>query len=378
MSEIFDQYRRIFGSEATHEFTVYGRAELAGNHTDHQRGLVLAATISPAMHAAAEPNRTNTINVYAEGFGPINVNLEKRYPLQKEKGTPAALVRGMASKYDKVSGFNAFICSDIPIGAGLASSAAFEVIIGRIIEELFDCKTDNYTLAYNAQFAEDVFYNKPCGLMDQMTCAYGGIVKIDFGKPTPIVESIDYDFEANGYTLCIIDSGADHSQLTDYYSEITTELSKVSNYFFRDNLSQIDKKYFATQLGELRKYAGDRAVLRAMHVFNENFRVNEMAEHLKKGELDKYLDAVNRSGDSSWMLLQNVIPSGSISHQDLAFAITFTKFCLSGKGACRLMGGGFAGCLQAYVPNDMLPTFMVNIERTLGKGSVKTTHITNY
>ena len=270
---IKERFFNQFGREAENEYTVYGRAELAGNHTDHQKGLVIAATIDCPMRAAASVNGTDTINIYSEGHGMICVKLDVLHPLNKEKNTTAALVRGMASRYRAASGFDAYIVSEIPKGSGLSSSAAFEVMIGKIIEDLFDCKTDPTTLAMYAQYAENVFFGKPCGLMDQMACSYGGIIKIDFGNPVPLVERIDYDFKSKGYTLCIIDSHTDHADLTDYYAEIPGELTKVSNYFYKDNLSQVDKRQFSNQLAQVREYAGDRATIRAMHIFNENFRV---------------------------------------------------------------------------------------------------------
>ncbi len=379
MNTIFDNYLQHFGTPAEKEFTVYGRAELGGNHTDHQHGLVIASTVDRAMHAAAAKNGSSRIRICSEGFGEISFEADNLGVKKAEVGTTTALIRGVASKYrDKVSGFNAFITSDIPVGSGLSSSACFEVLIARIIENLFDCPQDPTTTAINAQYAENVYYGKPCGLMDQMSCSYGGIVKIDFGSTIPKVESLDFDFEKAGYTFCIIDSGTSHADLTDSYSEITLELAKISNYFYQDNLSQVDKRQFAAQISELRKYAGDRAVMRAMHVFNENFRVEQMAKCLKEGNVDEYLALVNRSGDSSWMLLQNVIPAGSIQNQGLALAITSAKLFLGGKGACRVMGGGFAGSLQAYVPSEDLPKFILNMERTLGRGCCRPTKLTHY
>ena len=378
MKDLKEKFFEHFGYEAQKEYTVYGRAELAGNHTDHQHGLVIAATIDMPMRAAASPNGTDVINIYSEGHGQNSIKLDVRHPLNREKGTSAALIRGMASRYKESSGFDAYVTSEVPKGSGLSSSAAFEVLIGRIIEDLFDCRTDPTTLAMNAQYAENVFFGKPCGLMDQMACSYGGIIKIDFGNPVPLVERIDYDFNEKGYTLCIIDSHTDHADLTDYYAEIPDEITKVSNYFYKDNLSQVNKWQFDRQLPQVREYAGDRATMRAMHVFNENFRVAQMAQMLKEDRIDDYLDAVDRSGDSSWMYLQNVIPSGAIKHQGLAFAILTSKFYLAGKGACRVMGGGFAGMLQAYVPSDILDKFIVNVDRVLGKGSVTPTKITRY
>ncbi len=378
MSDIKEKFLKQFGCEAEKEYTVYGRAELAGNHTDHQRGLVIAATIDLPMNAAARVNGTDTINVFSEGLGLVSVKLDTLHPLNREKNTTAALVRGMASRYKETKGFDAYVTSAVPKGSGLSSSAAFEVLMGKIIEDLFGCRTDPTTLAMNAQYTENVFFGKPCGLMDQMACAYGGIIKIDFGNPVPIVERIDYDFKKKGYTLCIIDSHTDHADLTDYYAQIPAELTKVSNYFYKDNLSQVDKRQFSNQLAQVREYAGDRAILRAMHVFDENFRVAQMAEMLKKDDIEGYLAAVDKSGASSWMYLQNVIPSGAIENQGLAFAIITTKFYLKGKGACRVMGGGFAGMLQAYVPNDMLDSFKMNVDRVLGQGSVMPTKITKY
>ncbi|MBO4819754.1 MAG: galactokinase [Firmicutes bacterium] len=376
--DIKELFFKQFGETTDKEYIVYGRAELAGNHTDHQHGLVIAAAIDLPMRAAARANGTDTINVFSEGYGMISVKLDVLHPLNREKNTTAALIRGMASKYRAVSGFDAYVVSEVPKGSGLSSSAAFEVLIGRIIEDLFDCKTDPTTLAMHAQYAENVFFGKPCGLMDQMACSYGGIIKIDFSNPIPLVERIEYDFKEKGYTLCIIDSHTDHSGLTELYAEIPEELTKVSNYFYKDNLSQVDKRRFSNQLVQVREYAGDRATMRAMHVFDENFRVGQMTAMLKEDRLSDYLSAVNKSGDSSWMYLQNVIPAGAVEHQGLAFAIITSKFYLKGRGACRVMGGGFAGMLQAYVPNDMLDDFIKCVDKVLGKGSVIPTNVAKY
>ena len=292
----------------------------------------------------------------------------------EEQGSTAALVRGVAAgiaqRGNRLCGFDAYISSRVLPGSGLSSSAAFEVLIGTIINHLSGCGMDPVEIAQIGQYAENVYFGKPCGLMDQMASSVGNIIGIDFKDPqAPRIEEVDYDFSASGYSLCIIDSGADHADLTGEYAAIPGELEKVCDFFGKRYLRQGDEALFYSQLKELRRAAGDRAVLRAMHVFEENKRVEKEIAALKAKDFAGFLAQVRASGRSSWLYLQNVVPAGYTEHQELAFALALADRLLDGRGACRVHGGGFAGTIQAFVPDDQLEAFRSGIDAVLGAGA---------
>ena len=255
-------------------------------------------------------------------------------------------------------------------GSGLSSSAAFEVLIGRILNGLFaDNAVSAIEIAQIGQYAENVYYGKPSGLMDQMASSVGGLVFIDFHDPkTPIVEKVDYDFAHSGYTLCTIDSGADHADLTDEYAAMPIEMKKVAKFFGKEVLREVDEQEFYAKIAEIRKETGDRAVLRAIHFFNENKRVQLQVRALKNDHFDAFLHYVNESGMASWTLLQNVIPAGYIEKQDMALTIALCQQLLAGEGAVRIHGGGFAGTALAFVPNEKFDGFKTGVEAVLGEG----------
>ena len=255
-------------------------------------------------------------------------------------------------------------------GSGLSSSAAFDVLIGRILNGLFfEDKLTPVQIAQIGQYAENVYFGKPCGLMDQTASSVGGLVYIDFRDPAhPVVENVEYDFDGCGYTLCIIDSGADHAGLTENYAAIPGELHKVCRVFGREYLRDVDESEFYARLPEVRKVAGDRGALRAMHIFDDSRRTAEQVAALRNNDFDRFLKLVNDSGDSSWKYLQNVIPSGSREHQSMAFTIALCKKLLNGRGAVRVHGGGFAGTALAFVPDGEFNKFREGVERVLGAG----------
>lgn len=356
-------------------FSAPGRTEIGGNHTDHQHGRVLAAAVNLDMLAAVAPNCENLIRVQSEGYPMCVVDLNDLEVNEMEFGTTTSLIRGVAAEFQKrgaaLSGFDAYVTSDVLRGSGLSSSAAFEVLIGTIINELmYDGKATAIEIAQIGQIAENVHFGKPCGLMDQMASSVGNLVTIDFADNTnPIVERIDFDFSKSGYTLCIIDSGADHADLTDEYAAIPGELKKACAVFGKSWLREIPEEAFMERIPEIRKVAGDRAVLRALHVYEDNRRVAAQCYALKQNDFGEFLQLVRKSGESSWMYLQNVIPAGSKEHQEMAIALALCAKLLDGEGAYRVHGGGFAGTIQAFVPNGKARQFVQGMEAVLGEGS---------
>ena len=356
-------------------FSAPGRTEIGGNHTDHQRGRVLAGAVNLDTVAAVRPNGTNMIRIQSKGYPMSIVDLENLNPVAEEINSTSALIRGVAARFTqlgcKVEGFDAYCESTVLPGSGLSSSAAYEVLIGTIINHMFfDGKVSQPEIAMIGQYAENVFFGKPCGLMDQMASAVGNLVTIDFfDKENPVIEPVDFDFASCGHALCIIDSGADHSDLTDEYAAIPGEIKAVAAYFGKEVLTQIDEAEFYKAIPALRKECGDRAVMRAIHFYQENARVPLQVAALKEGNFEKFLSLIKQSGYSSWMYLQNVIPAGYKAHQDVAVALGLAEHFLQGRGAYRVHGGGFAGTIQAFVPFDLLDAFVAGMDGALGEGA---------
>lgn len=359
--------------EKNYVFSAPGRTEICGNHTDHQRGCVLAAAVNLETVAEVHLNGTNTIMVQSQGYPAVKVDLDDLGVREEEKNTTAALIRGVASRFVQrgasLKGFDAVVNSTVLPGSGLSSSAAFEVLFGTILNELFfDKKLSAVEIAQFGQYAENVYFGKPCGLMDQMASSVGSLVFIDFENPAdPKIEKVSFDLAAAGYALCIIDSGADHADLTDEYAAIPAEMKQVCTYFGKEVLRQIPREEFMKAIPELRKTVSDRAVLRAMHIYQENDRVVKLVQALKDADVDTFLNLIKESGRSSWMYLQNITPVGAVAHQEVAVALAMCDTLLQGKGAYRVHGGGFAGTVQAFVPLNMLDSFKTDIEAVLGQ-----------
>ena len=355
-------------------FSAPGRTEISGNHTDHQHGCVLAASVNLKTTALVTLNEAGIIRVISEGYAPVEVNVGDLSIHPEETNTTAALIRGVASSFAqrgaKLGGFDASVSSTVLPGSGLSSSAAFEVLIGNILNTLFfESKLDAVEIARIGQYAENVYFGKPCGLMDQMASSVGGMVFIDFADPeNPLVEKINFDFSATGYALCIIDTGADHADLTDEYAAIPQEIKAVCAFFGKEFLRDVAEDDFWKRLPALRATVGDRPILRAIHVYNENRRVLMQKQVLADGDFDTFLGLVRESGKSSWCLLQNVIPKGQTKHQEVALALALAEKLLNGEGACRVHGGGFAGTIQAFVPMNRLDAFKTGMEEALGAG----------
>ena len=372
--EVTEGFHQTFDRPAQALFSAPGRTEIGGNHTDHQRGCVLAASVDLDILAAAAPTQSGVIRVLSQGYPMTEVDLRELTPKQDEVNTSAALIRGVAARMSEMGcdlrnrGLDVYMTSTVPKGSGLSSSAAYEVLIGTMLNELFwagHCTP--VELAQIGQYAENVFFGKPCGLMDQTASSVGGVVAIDFADTAhPAVERLDVDLHAYGYALCILDSGAGHEDLTDEYSAITEELRAVCRVFGKEVLREVPEEDFLAELPKVRKAAGDRAVNRAFHVYGENRRAQAEKEALRQGDFDRFLTLVRESGRSSAMYLQNIIPTGSVTAQELMVTIALCERILEGRGAVRVHGGGFGGTAQAFVPLDMLEKFKAATEAALG------------
>ena len=336
---------------------------------------MLAAAVDLDMKAAVRGNGENLIRVQSKGYPLCVVNLAELRPKKDEENTTSALIRGVTAGFAElgcpVSGFDAYVESTVLPGSGLSSSAAFEVLMGTIINSLFyENKVSAPQIAIIGQFAENAFFRKPCGLMDQMASAVGGMVAIDFENPKdPTITPVDFDFAACGHVLCIIDTRASHADLTNEYAAIPNELKAVCRYFGKEVLREVDERDFYGAIPALRKACGDRAVVRAIHVYEENKRVAAQIAALQAGDFDAYLSLMKESGYSSYMYLQNVIPAGYTERQDMAVALAMCEKLLKGRGGYRVHGGGFAGTVQAFVPVDMLTDFRKGMDAVLGDGA---------
>ena len=368
-------FAEAFGGAPERYFSAPGRTEIGGNHTDHQRGRVLAAAVNLDTLAAVRCNGTGEIRILSQGYPMCVVQLDCLEPVAAEVNSTPALIRGVAARFHqlgcRVQGFDAYCTSTVLPGSGLSSSAAFEVLIGTIINHLFfDARVSQPEIAQIGQYAENVFFGKPCGLMDQTASAVGGMVTIDFAQTDyPVIQPVEFDFAACGHALCIIDTRASHADLTDEYAAIPLEIRKVCQYFGKEVLSEIPESEFYAAIPALRAECGDRAVLRCIHFYQDDARVPRQVAALERGDFGRFLELVKESGRSSWMYLQNVIPAGYKEHQDMALSLALCQHYLQGKGAYRVHGGGFAGTVQAFVPFELLDPFRAGIDAALGQGS---------
>ena len=379
--EYADRFTRVikgftvtFPGNAQAEIGLYsapGRTEIGGNHTDHQYGCVLAASVNLDAIAAAALNGTDKIRFYSEGYGMIEADLSVLEPVESEKESTLSLIRGMAALAVKkgyaVKGLDVYCTSNVLGGSGLSSSAAFETLMGVILNDIF-CGSafDAVEIAKMGQITENQYFGKPSGLMDQSASSVGGVVAIDFGDPkNPKVEKIDLDLAGEGYALCIIDSKSSHADLTDAYAGIPREMKAVAATFGKTHLRGITKEQLVERTAAIRKVCGDRAFLRAMHFVLDNERAQEEAAALKAGDFASFLKIVKASGESSYMYLQNISVEGAVDHQAVGVALSLCDVLLDGRGAFRVHGGGFAGTVQAFVPLDMLDSFKAAVENAI-------------
>lgn len=367
-------FRTEFGRvDEVELFSAPGRTELGGNHTDHQHGNVLAASVNLDIVACAAPNDSMVVRIQSEGYPLDEIDLTDLTPHPEETNKTAALIRGVAAAAHKlgheIKGFDAYMTSNVLSGSGLSSSAAYETMIGVIMNRFFcESKLTAVDIAKIGQYAENIYFGKPCGLMDQMASSVGGIVAIDFADQNePKVRKITYDMHASEHSLCIVDTGGDHAELTGDYAAIPREMGEIAAAFGKTVLREVDEAEFLKAIPSLRRQCGDRAVLRAMHFFAENRRAVAEKEALEKGNFEKFRQLVMESGKSSAMYLQNVYTGVNPEKQEMSVALALAESILDGRGAARVHGGGFAGTIQAFVPNDMLTYFKTTMESVLGK-----------
>ena len=376
-------YAARFGADAQGAalFSGPGRTEIGGNHTDHQHGHVLCGSVDMDMLACAALNGSSLIRIQSEGYPALEISLEDLSVKPEDINTSAALVRGVAAKVKELgyslTGFDACVTSTVLSGSGLSSSAAYETLVGNILNH-YCCadRLDAVTIAKIGQYAENVYFGKPCGLMDQMGSSVGGAVFIDFNDPAnPVVERIDYDFSRSGHVLCIVDTASSHGDLTDDYAAVTREMGAVAAHFGKTVLRDVPLKDFHAAVPALRQEYGDRAVLRAMHFYGDDLRAAQEAGALKQGNFEAFLNMVNASGRSSSLCLQNTWSIHNPKQQAIPLALTVGEHLLDGMGAIRVHGGGFAGTVQAWVPEEYLTVFKNGIEELFGSGKCHVLHI---
>ena len=376
LAVIIDEYVKLFGDNENIElFSAPGRTEVGGNHTDHNHGKVLAASVDLDTVAAAAKRDDSVIVEKSFNFDALEVDISDLNIHTEEFGKSSGLIRGMCAGFVeygyKIGGFNAASMSRVLSGSGLSSSAAYEVLIGTILNHLYnDGKVSAVDIAKIAQLAENKYFGKPCGLMDQMASSVGSFITIDFKDPSePIIKKVNFDFASCGHALCIIDTGGDHADLTDDYAAVRGEMEQAAEVFVKNVLRDVDETEFMRNISLVREKVNDRAVLRAMHFYAENKRAEAEVKALESGDFDAFKELVTESGRSSYMYNQNVFTTKDVAHQGVSLALAMCEYLLKGKGAWRVHGGGFAGTVQAFVPVDMLDDFCEKIEKVFSKGS---------
>ena len=379
-----EKFEELFGAQDVEIFSAPGRSEVGGNHTDHQRGKVMATSLNLDFIAIVQKTDDDMITFKSGDYPLLNLSVTELEISKKEYGTTEALVRGVAAGLKQagyeIGGFRAYITSDVLSGSGMSSSAALEILIGTIFSGLYnDMKLDSVFLAQVGQYAENVYFGKPCGLMDQMACSVGGLVYIDFENvETPIVKPVAVDFKDFSHSLCIVDTKGSHANLTDDYAAIPAEMKKIAEHYGVDVLRQIDPAQFYQDIAALRAECGDRAVLRAMHFFAENARVDELVKALEAKDFEAFRSLITKSGNSSFKYLQNVFATHQVQEQGLSIGLALSEKVLDGAGAVRVHGGGFAGTIQAFVPDEMVEEYRTAIDQVFGEGSCHVLKVRKY
>lgn len=377
-------YEKAYGENEVEIYSAPGRTEVGGNHTDHQHGEVLAASINLDAIAVARRIDEPVAKIISGKYRMITIPLDDLSFRKTEKETTLSLIKGVLAKIQekgyKLGGFQTYITSDVLIGAGLSSSAAFETIIGTIVSGLYNhMEISPVDIAIIGQYAENVYFGKPCGLMDQMACSVGSLVHIDFKDPAvPVVNQVVCNLDELGYSLCITDTKGSHADLTDDYAAIPTEMKQVAALFGKTVLREVKKEDFYAELPRVRKETGDRAALRAIHFFEENERVEQEVAALKAKDIDEFLQVVTASGNSSFKFLQNVYVNKNVSCQNVSIALAVSETVLKGDGVCRVHGGGFAGTIQAFVKNDAVDEYKKAMDNVFGQGSCNVLKIRKY
>lgn len=383
-SAVLDTYAELYGSDDdVFMFSAPGRTEVGGNHTDHNHGKVLAAGINLDTIAAAARRSDSRIFEKSSGHGMNEVDISSLEPNEAEYGKSCALIKGMCAGFKKygyeIGGFNSTGVTQVLSGSGLSSSAAYEVLIGTILNHLYNGgRVSSVDIAKIAQFAENVYFGKPSGLMDQMACSVGGFISIDFkDNSNPVIDKIDFDFAKTGHSLCIVDTKGSHADLTDEYAAVRGEMEAAAAVFGKSVLREVDENELYENIPLVREKCGDRAVLRAAHFYNENHRVDRLKAALSAGDFESFKSTIIESGHSSFMFNQNVFSTKNSAVQPVSVALSVCERVLGGKGAWRVHGGGFAGTIQAFVPDSVLDEFKEKIESVFGEGSCHILKIRN-
>lgn len=379
-----EQFSANFGADREVKlFSAPGRTEVGGNHTDHQHGRVLAGAVSLDVIAAVSLNNDNVVRLLSQGHEICVVNLDNLFPVEAEMSLSNSLIRGISAKISElgytIGGFDAYTTSNVLGGSGLSSSAAFEVLVAQIINVLYCNKAlEAVQLAKISQYAENVYFGKPCGLMDQTACAVGGFITIDFADPSsPIVKPIKFTLNEHGYKLVIVNTGANHADLTDDYASIPADMKQVAKYFKKEFLRDVEPAQVFKNLAELRKSVNDRAILRAIHFFDDNDRVPKQSDALMNKDLATFFTLINESGQSSYDYLQNVFSTNDPLEQSVSLTLCLTKRYIGNVGACRVHGGGFAGTIQVFMRDDMVNDYIKLMETALFKGCCYVLNIRN-
>ncbi len=375
---VLSDFEEQFGKNCEREVSLFsapGRTEVSGNHTDHNHGKVIAAAVDLDAVAAASKNDDGVVRIKSKGYNMDTVEITDLEVNDQDAGHSRSLVRGVLARFKElgynIGGFDATTASKVLSGSGLSSSAAFEVLVCTMLNYLYnDGKISPEEIAKISQYAENVHFRKPCGLLDQMACAVGGFVTIDFADLSkPVIEKVPLDFERTDHSLCIVDTGGSHSDLTDEYASVRTEMERIAAYFGKKVLREITKKDVVENAGDLAKAVSERAVLRALHFFNENERVEKQVAFLKAGDFENFKSLVVESGFSSYMYNQNVYSNKTPENQPVSLGLALSEELLKGKGAWRVHGGGFAGTIQAFVPNELLESYIALMSSVFGKDS---------
>lgn len=378
------KFETLYGVGEAEIFSAPGRSEVGGNHTDHQHGEVLAASINLDTIAVVRATDDNRIRIVSDEYEEVIIPLDYIEPVEEEKETTKALIKGVVAGFvgagHKVGGFCAYATSDVLIGAGLSSSAAFETLIGTILSGLYnDMNVSPVEIAMIGQYAENVYFGKPCGLMDQMACSVGNLVHIDFENPKdPKVEKLEFNMSEHGYSLCITDTKGSHADLTAEYAAVPQEMKRIANHFGKEVLREVEVIDVIKAIPQLREKYGDRSVLRSLHFFTENERVQKEVNALKWGDMNLFLDNVKESGDSSFKYLQNVYSNNDVENQNISIALMMSDVLLKTEGVSRVHGGGFAGTIQAFVKNEFVTNYKVQMDHIFGEGSCKDLRIRKY
>ena len=375
--ELVKKFNEEFGEKEILLFSSPGRTEISGNHTDHNHGKVLAGSINLDCVGVAAKNKSNQINIVSETFHQsFTIDLNRLEPSERMAGTVdlvKGLLKGFLDSGFQIGGFDAYITSNVISAAGVSSSASFEMLLCSILNTFFnEGRMNTVAYAHIGKYSENHYWNKASGLLDQMACAVGGLITIDFKEPqNPVVEKIDFDFHSQNHSLIIVNTGKGHADLSADYSSVPLEMKKVAECFGKEVCAQITEEQVIEHLAQVREYAGDRAVMRALHFFEENKRVDAQVTALKENRFQDFLAQITASGNSSWKWLQHCYTTVNVEEQGISIALALTELFIGKKqrGACRIHGGGFAGVIMAMLPNDLVEEYIEYIEKALGEGN---------